>query len=259
MHECMHAWMDGWRALGACGASAGSPPGDSPPFTEQPQRHHCTQAGGGRGVWLLPRQGWKLLGEVLGPRAAQARCAKRHAPRNPGTRRGGSTLPPPPTAAAARASRQSRLQSRGAPRRPNGQQGSLSPTGLRCLVPGSTALLGPSVTSAFLGDARQAHLNLHRSGRGEMAPAAAAAPGGGVSARTQAQKASLGPRAPGGRAGPPLPRGAEHPVAWEIRDASPLAPPPDASCSTLAAFEHFWGVGVLYRFDTAKCFAAFVW
>lgn len=32
------------------------------------------------------------------------------------------------------------------------------------------------MTPAFLGDARQAHRNLHRSGRGEMAPAAA--PGG---------------------------------------------------------------------------------
>lgn len=72
--------MNEWRALGVCGATSGSPPDDSPPFTEGPQRHHCTQAGGGSGVWLLPGQGWKLLGEVLWPRAAQALPAKPHAP-----------------------------------------------------------------------------------------------------------------------------------------------------------------------------------
>lgn len=45
--------------------------------------------------------------------------------------------------------------------------------------------------------------------------------------------------APRGGAGPPLPRGAERPVAWEIRDAQPPAPPPDASGSAPAAFEYF--------------------
>lgn len=247
--------MNEWRALGVCGATAGSPPHHSPPFTERPQRHQCTQAGGSSGVWLLPTQGWKLLDEVLGPRAAQARRAKRHAPRNPGTRRGVSTLPPPAT--AARASRQSQLQSRGAPRRPSGQQGSLSPTGLRCLVPGSTGLLGPSVTPAFLGDTRQAHRNLHRSGRGEMAPAAA--PGGRGQCAYAGAESELGRRLPEEGRGRRYRAARSVPSPGRSGTPSPRLPRLMLPVVRPLLLNILGSWRPVYRFDAAKCFAAFVW
>lgn len=131
----------------------------------------------------------KGLGAVA-PQAWRART-----PRS-GTPHGCSpfTHPPPPPALPNKAP----LQSRAAPRRANGQEGSVSPTSLRCLVPESTTLLGRSVAPAFLTHTGRVHRHL-QGGGGKMA--STAAPGGGARARTQAQKESLGRREPRGRGG----------------------------------------------------------
>lgn len=119
-----------------------------------------------------------------------------HAPLDPGPRTAARPFPhpPPPPALPNKAP----LQSRAAPRRANGQEGSVSPTSLRCLVPGSTTLLGRSVAPAFLTHTGRVHRHL-QGGGGKMA--STAAPGGGARARTQAQKESLGRREPRGRGG----------------------------------------------------------
>lgn len=170
-HPVSVAW-----ALGVGGASTGSPSDDSPPFTlwRRRQRHCREQGGGGSGVWLLrSRDRDQLRGEpgaTSRPRTAQARRGQQQATRNPGTRRGGSPPPPRP--------RRPRLATKpgGTAAGPNGWQGRLSLTGVRFLVPESTALLGRSVASALATDTQrtQTHTQgVRRSSGGEMAPIAA--------------------------------------------------------------------------------------
>lgn len=92
--------MNGRRARGVCGVTAGSPPGHAPPFTQRQQRLRRAQAGGGSGVWLLRSRelsiawgrGGTGLHRGLGQRRRGAASSTQPAIREPGGR-----LAPSPT------------------------------------------------------------------------------------------------------------------------------------------------------------------
>lgn len=188
------------KALGVCGVRKARPQTTVP----LPMGRTTPRRGRGRKwdlLWLLGRQDRDEWPKGRGLRRTQgcASAAGRVA-RTPQSRHAVRRLALPPPATAARASQQSPAAERWGPHaaRHNGWQRRLSPTGLRCLVPESTALSGRSAVPASLRDTRRTNRNSHR-GAGEMAPAATT--GGVASAFTQAQKASSAPRTPRGRGG----------------------------------------------------------
>lgn len=179
------------------GVTAGSPPGGAPHRAELRQRHRRTQAGGESGVWLLRRQGWKLPGDDGLGGCGTAGAASRRTPQ-PG--HPARLLAPSPTRhRRPRASQQARLQSRGAPTPPQRAVRKFVP--YQCPLPGAREH-NPLRTVPGCGLPQRHWASATQFGRRRWQNGVdGGARGGGVSARTQAQKASLEPREPRGRGG----------------------------------------------------------
>lgn len=194
----------------ACVASGGlttrrSPPfagWDSAPARPEEEVGFVSAAGATR-----PRIGGLNAGGHDAPWRAQAQCGEQHAPRNPGTRRGGSPLPPPAT--AARASQQRPAAERRGPTLPQ----RVATTSFPYRPPSPAAEEHrPLRTDRGSGLSRRHPANAPQLAPRRRRNGSCGDDGGAGSVRVRRRRKRAWRRGrPAGGAEP------EHPVAWEIR------------------------------------------